>query len=238
MSEEKIAGVMGGLGPEATLDFFSRVIRLTKAERDQDHIRLIINNNPKTANRNDAIAGRGPSPVPALTESARSLEAAGAEFLVMACNAAHAFEEDIRAATIVPFVSIIDETMASVVRECPPIKRAGVLVAEGARHARLYETALEQHDVQPIMLNNADQQALMTFIYRIKAGDKGVEVRADVRRLANLLIKDGADIVIAGCTEVPLVLAPDDLDVPLIDSTEVLAHATIAYARGIRPLPQ
>lgn len=231
-----VAGVLGGLGPEATLDFFARVIRSANAARDQDHIRLIINNNPKTPNRNDAIAGRGPSSAPALVEMARSLEAAGADFLVMACNAAHAFEADIRAATPLPFISIIDETIRACRSAQPQPGRAGVMVAEGARHARLYEQALESVGIEPVVLSLPNQAELMALIYRIKAGDSGTQVRQGVRDLALSLAADGAETVIAGCTEVPLVLAAEDLSVPLIDSTQVLAEATIAYARGERPL--
>ncbi|MEO1019221.1 MAG: amino acid racemase [Pseudomonadota bacterium] len=234
---ELVGGVLGGLGPEATLDFFARVIRIAEAERDQDHIHLIINNNPKTPNRNDAIAGRGPSSAPALVDMAKALAAAGADFLVMACNAAHAFEADIRAATALPFVSIIDVTMDACLQRYPGMKRIGVLVAEGARDARLYERALERHGIEPVVLSDASQASLMALIYRIKAGDLGPELRSAVRGLAMELTDAGAEAIIAGCTEVPLVLASSDLTVPLIDSTQILAEATVAYARGERLLP-
>lgn len=237
MSDERVAGVLGGLGPEATLDFFARVIRLAEAKSDQDHIRLIIDNNPKTPNRNDAIAGRGPSAAPALIAMAQGLEAAGADFLVMACNAAHAFETEIKSATRLPFVSIIDVTLKACRNAHPQARRVGVLVAEGARLARLYERALEAWDIAPVTLDEAGQSRLMTAIYRIKAGDRGAAVRAEIRTLAETLSDRGAEVIIAGCTEVPLVLESADLRVPLIDSTQVLAEATVAIARRERPLP-
>jgi aspartate racemase len=103
----KCVGVLGGLGPAATADFFSKVVMATPAAADQDHLHVIIDNNPKVPNRNEAVAGTGVSPAPVLAEMASRLETAGADFLVMVCNAAHAFQDAITDAVRVPFVSII-----------------------------------------------------------------------------------------------------------------------------------
>ncbi|MEZ4608353.1 MAG: amino acid racemase [Deinococcales bacterium] len=110
MSEKqfRVPGVIGGLGPEATLDFFAKLLEKTAAKSDQEHLHVIINNNPHVPNRNEAIAGRGPSPGPALAANALALKAAGADFLVMVCNAAHAFQADIEAVCDLPLLSIIE----------------------------------------------------------------------------------------------------------------------------------
>ena len=105
----KTVGVIGGLGPLATLDFFERVLRRTRTYKEEDHLRLIIDNNTKVPDRNAFGRGEGPSPAPALAASAKGLETAGADFIVMACNTAHAWEAEIRNAITVPFVSMIDE---------------------------------------------------------------------------------------------------------------------------------
>src|SRR5690625_3321663 len=107
--EPLVAGVIGGLGPEASLDFYARVLRRTPARGDQDHLHLIINSNPRVPNRNEAIAGTGPLPGPYLADMALALERAGADFLVMACNTAHAWLPDIKRATNLPIINIIDE---------------------------------------------------------------------------------------------------------------------------------
>src|SRR5262245_548985 len=98
MSEPKTIGVIGGMGPAATADLFAKLIAATNAKLDQDHLHILIDNNPRIPNRNDAIAGRGPSPAPHLAASARKLQDAGADFLVIACNTAHAFQPEIEAA--------------------------------------------------------------------------------------------------------------------------------------------
>lgn len=110
----RVVGVIGGMGPAATLDFYAKLIAATPATREQDHLRVLIDSNPGVPDRNLALAGGAPSPEaapgPVLADMARGLERAGADLLVMACNTAHAFEADIRRAVAIPFVSIITET--------------------------------------------------------------------------------------------------------------------------------
>ena len=238
MSEkaELVVGVIGGLGPEATLDFFAKVLHHSNATKDQDHIHLIIENNPKTPNRNDAIAGRGPSPAPALADMARALERAGADFVVMACNTAHAYERDIRTALTKPFVSLIDEVVAEVRKLHPAAKRVGVLATQGSRDARIFAPAFAQHGIEVLQLDEVSQARFMALLYQIKAGDRSKDVRDGIQQLGEELIAMGADILIAGCTEVPLVLRQGDNTKILIDSTDVLAKRSVIYARRIEPL--
>jgi len=232
-----VVGVIGGLGPEATLDFFAKVLAHSHAKTDQDHIHLIIANNPKTPNRNDAIAGRGPSPASALVEMARSLERAGADFVVMACNTAHAFERDIRAALTKPFVSLIDEVVGEVQRTCPGAKRVGVLATQGSRDANIFGSTFGRHNIEVVQLDAAAQAQFMALLYRIKSGDRGAEVRGAMRQMGEQLAAMGAEVLVAGCTEVPLVLGQGESSRRLIDSTDVLAQRCVSYARRLIPLP-
>ena len=107
--QKKIAGILGGMGPEATVDFIKKVIDKTNAKIDQDHIQMLIDHNPKVPNRHAAINGEGENIGPHLAKMALGLERAGADFLVMVCNTAHAFQADIQASVTIPFVSIVDE---------------------------------------------------------------------------------------------------------------------------------
>lgn len=234
----KTVGVLGGLGPEATLDFFAKVIRATPASCDQEHLHLIIDNNPQVPDRNRAIAGQGPSPGPALADMARRLEAAGAEFLVMVCNAAHAFAAEITQAVSIPLVSIIDETVAAALRQRPQLTRTGVLAASGCLEAGLYQRAFAAQGVTALVLAGEQQARFMDLLYRIKAGDKGEAVKAGMLELALALHDRGAELIVAGCTEVPLVLAEGDLPCPLVSSSDVLAERTVAYATGAAELPE
>lgn len=227
-------GVIGGMGPAATIEFQTQLLAATPARRDQDHLRVIVDNNPTLPDRNAALAGKGPSPAALLAAMARGLQAAGADFLVMPCNTAHAFEADIRGAISIPFLSLIGEA-ANAAALAAPGGPVGVLAVDGCRAAGLYETALAERELGAIVLDAADQARLMQAIYAIKAGDTGDSVRAEVAQLARSLVDRGARAVISGCTELALVLAPRDLDVPLIDSTEVLVHRTLAYATGDHP---
>ena len=235
-NERKTVGVIGGLGPEATLDFFAKVLAKTRAATDQEHLHLIINNRPDVPNRNEAVAGTGPSPGPALAENARSLAAAGADFLVMVCNAAHAFQQDITETVDLPFVSIVDETVQATLSQLPEVKKVGVLGSSGCLDARLYQDAFAKQDVTTLVPEGEQRDTFMRLLYQVKGGNKGAEVKTEMRRLAQNLIIDGAEAIVAGCTEVPLVLFENDLRVPLVNSTDVLVDSTIAYATGERQL--
>lgn len=229
----KTVGIIGGMGPAATLDFVARLRRLTPAEVDQDHLRLLIDDNPTLPNRNAALAGRGPSPGPEIAAMARGLERSGADFLVMPCNTAHAFQAEIEAAVTIPFLSIVEATIAAALGSEPQLRRAGIMAVDGCRSAGLYQSALEAMDVTPVLLARDDQAAFMALIGRIKAGDLGAEVQAAMRHLADRLIADGAEAILAACTEIPLVLEGVDLGVPLINSTEELARRTLTFAAAV-----
>ncbi len=226
----KTVGVLGGLGPAATLDFYAKVLALTPARSDQEHLHLIIDSNPKVPNRNEAIAGRGPSPAPMLAEMALRLERAGADFLVMACNAAHAFQPDIEAVTRIPFVSIIEETVQATLETAPGLARVGVLASSGCLEAKLYQNAFDRHGVEVGVLGGTERETFMRLLYRIKAGERGADVSQAMCALAEHLVHEGAEAIVAGCTEVPLVLTPEHLPCPFVDSSAVLAVRTVFYA--------
>lgn len=223
----RIAGVIGGLGPQATVDFLQRVIELTPAGCDQDHVRLLIDQNPSVPNRQHALLDTGESPGPALAAMAAGLQAAGADFLVMPCNTAHAFADDIVAAVTIPFVSIITATISAL----PAGKRkVGVLETPACRAARLYETGLKAAGKVALLLDDGELDVLMRAAYAVKRNEHGERERRDVRALADALAARGAEALIVACTEVPLLL--DAADVPLISSTDALALKTIEWARA------
>jgi aspartate racemase len=225
----KIVGVLGGMGPAATLDFFARVLARSEAKRDADHIRLIIDCNPHVPDRNVGAAPGEPTAGEALAAMARGLVAAGAEMLVMPCNAAHANAADIRAATAAPFIDMIEAT-ADAAAACGT-SMVGVLAADGALDAGLYQRALAARGLGVLTPEGAAQARFMSLLHRIKSGDIGPASRAEMRALAQLLIERGATAIVAGCTEVPLVLDAADLPVPFLNCTEVLAVATVSAAR-------
>ena len=230
-AKTKVVGVLGGMGPAATLDFYARVIAATKANRDQDHIRLIIDSNPQVPDRNAAVAGLGPSPAPALIAMANGLKRAGADVLVMPCNTAHAFLDDISHAIDLPLISIIDATAADLKRSHPNIRRTGILASTGCLDAGLYQKALAAYGVDAVIPRTETRTLFMQALARIKTGDLGPAAKREMQTVAEALIADGAEALIAACTEVPLVLSQGDTTVPLLNSTDSLVAATIAAAR-------
>lgn len=227
-------GVLGGLGPAATVDFMSRILELTPAGHDQDHLRLLVDQNPRVPSRQRALLEGGESPAPALAEMARGLEAQGADFLVMPCNTAHAWEAEIVAAVGVPFVGIVSATVAAVPEG---IRRIGVLETPALAKSKLYPRALAGRGLTPVGLGDAGCNALMQLAYAVKRGERGDTLCAAMIKLVQTLVDDGAEAIVAACTEVPLMLAAADVAVPLISSTDALARRTVALATGALPLP-
>lgn len=233
----KTIGVIGGLGPAATHDFLGRIINRTNALRDQDHVRVLIDNNPKIPDRNAALCTGDPAPGLALADVARGLESIGADFIVMPCNTAHAFADAIRAAITIPFISMIDETIAATLALTPKPKRVGLLAADGCLIANLYQAALKAEGVAPVTLDAAAQARFMDVVYQIKSGEIGKAQRAAMFSFAETLSAGGAQAVIAGCTEIPLVLSAEDVFTPLVSSTDCLVDRAILAAGGaLRPV--
>ena len=214
----KVLGVLGGMGPAATVAFLARVQALTPAQGDADHIRVVMDLNPQVPDRNtrpgDAEAELG--------RMAERLKAAGAQVLAMPCNTAHAQKPGIVAAGL-PFIDMIAATVAAA--KGYDARSIGILATPGGE--ALYVAALTAAGVKPVVLQGDDRAAFMACVYGVKRGDVGVDNRAAMARLAEALNVAGADAVIAGCTEVPLLLDSGDVSVPLVDSLEVLADACV-----------
>jgi aspartate racemase len=235
--KNRIVGVLGGMGPDATVDFMSKVIAATSAEKDQDHAHMIVDHNPKVPNRQAAILNGGEDPGPALAEMAVRLESAGADFLVIPCNTAYVLRNSVTAVVGIPLLSIIDETIAAITERCPGAKAVGVLATDGCLRANVYQEALAKKDINAVLPTEDELGELMGLIEQIKSGDQGAAVATNMAGLANALVERGVQAVIAGCTEIPLVLNGTMIDVPLISSTDVLAQKTAAIACGDLPLP-
>jgi len=225
-------GVMGGMGPDATVDFMAKVLAATPAGSDQDHVHMLIDHNPHVPDRTRAILGEGGDPGSVLARMASQLQQADADFIVMPCNTAHAYQSDIEAAISIPFISIIDETVAA----CSGKSAVGLLATRGCLVSGIYQAALGAAGTEAIVPDDDQVTELAYLIAAIKRGDCGPIVGAGMKQLAETLTARGAEAVIAGCTEIPLVFDQSMLDVPLISSTDILAEATVAYALGERDL--
>lgn len=235
--EDKLVGIIGGMGPDATVDFMSRVLQATPASTDQDHVRMLIENNPRIPSRQLAMRGEGQDPGPEIAAVAARLEAAGAEFLVMPCNLAHAWQSDIKAAISIPFVSIIDVSVQSALDRGDEGSVVGLMTTPGCFTAGLYQQALAASGRAVITQTPDELAKTMSLVERIKSGDQSEEVRSGLQALANELVHRGAKVLIAACTEFPLVLDEPMFDVAFVSSTDVLARKTVAIALGKEKLP-
>lgn len=233
-------GVIGGLGPEATCVFYQRLIDLTPARRDQDHLHVIIDSDPTTPDRTQALLCGGESPVPWLTRSARLLEAAGAEILAMPCVTAHAFIDEVRAAVSVPVLSMVEATAACLRAEHGDVRHLGLLATDGAIARDIFAPLRQGCDV--LTPTRDEQRNVMSSIY----GPRGVKTVGPnddgsklVEEVAGALVERGAEVIVAGCTEIPLAIRPENVAVPVLDTLEILAAAVVvAAARDVTHAPR
>lgn len=228
---ETIIGILGGMGPEATIDLFYKIIKFTPAEKDQDHLRIIIDNNPKIPNRTAAILGKGEDPLPALQETARNLEKAGADFIIIPCNTAHYFLPLIQESVEIPILNMIEETAKETQKKNPSIKKVGLLASIGTYKTGIYHQHFKKFNIEVISPEEKDKEEVMKAIYAVKAGDLSEGTKINIISIAQKLIDEGAEAIITGCTEIPLILKEGDVSVPIIDPTQVLAKAAFQKAR-------
>jgi len=228
---EKIMGILGGMGPEATIDLFYKIIKFTPAEKDQDHLRIIIDNNPKIPDRTAAILGKGEDPLPALQESARKLEKAGADFIIIPCNTAHYFLPLIRESVKIPILNMIEETAKETQKKFSLIQKVGLLASIGIYKTEIYHQHFKKFNIEVISPEEKDKEEVMKAIYAVKAGDLSEGIKRNIIKIAQKLIDKGAEVIIAGCTEIPLILKEGDVSVPLIDPTQVLAKVAVQKVR-------
>lgn len=240
-----VVGVLGGLGPHATIDFMERVMDHTPASIDQDHVPMLVHHNPRVPSRQDAILHNSKNVGDELTQMAVCLQRAGADFLVMPCNLGHYWEQDISAKIQIPFISIIDVTVQAAIQKphqdntntSTPIKhttKIGLFTTPGCHSAGLYQEALRKAGCKAVLQTPEELQQTMLYVNQIKAGDKNHQaIVQGLQEIGNALITRGATVLIAACTELPLVLHNNMFHVPFISSTDELAKRTVAKALGV-----
>jgi aspartate racemase len=225
----RLLGVLGGMGPLATVDFLQKLIEATPAEIDQDHVPVIVYSVPQILPRVPAISGAGPSPLPGMIKGLTTLRAAGAEAIAIACNTAHFWYEPMREAAGIPIIHIVDACRDEVPRGGAPV---GLLGTEATLAARIYQDRLAAHSVQ-FLLNELDERArwVVPAIAAVKQG-RLVEAGQLVERAVARLVECGVERAILACTELPPALAA--ISSPYlaytIDPTRALARAAAVWS--------
>lgn len=231
---DRIIGVLGGMGPDATADMFREITRLTPADVDQDHVRVIIYSNPKIPDRTEAILNGGESPVGELVSSARMLERGGAGIIVMPCNAAHYFLPELQEQVSTPILSMIEETCKIVRRKLPGVRRVGLLAALGTVKGDVYGRVFKHQQFEILVPPDADQRNVYSAIQQVKSGSHGADTASVFSSTGAALVAEGAEAVILGCTEIPMVFDEERVDYPTLNPTRILAQAAVDWALGRR----
>ncbi|WP_312421806.1 aspartate/glutamate racemase family protein [Anaerospora hongkongensis] len=226
---KKSIGIIGGMGAAATCDLFNKIITLTNAKSDQEHIHVVIDCNTNIPDRTKAIIGKGEDPVPEMVRSGIRLQAMGAEALVMPCNTAHYFYDRITPFFDIPLLNMLKLTAQEIKRK--GIAKIGLLATDGTIQAGVYHQVLAEVGIDVAIPSSAGQESVMNVIYHgVKASNWNMDLTGFYKSLDDLY-EQGAEILILGCTELPVAFDRFHIDQPAIDPTLVLAGAAIQFAK-------
>lgn len=227
---KKTIGILGGMGPMATCDLMKKIIDHTDAACDQEHLRICVDSNTNIPDRTAAILGQGEDPRPEMIKSAIGLQAMGADVLIVSCNTAHYFLEDVERFVDIPILHMPRETAKTLRRQ--GVRSAVLLATNGTVQCGLYDRELKKQGITCIHPNAEDQQLVMSLIYDYVKAGKPYPHREKIRAMQERFAKQGAEIMILGCTELPIAFAQWDTILPTIDPTDVLAQSAILYTRN------
>lgn len=227
----KTIGIIGGMGPLATVDLYKRIVMRTKASRDQEHIHVIIDSNTNIPDRTKAIIAKGEDPTVELIKSARILEQAGADLLIMPCNTAHFFLDTIKESVNIPFINMPEETVKYTLNKYGQDTVVGIMATDGTIKSKIYENYYSKLGIKTVVPEKT-QEKIMKFIYEvIKSGnhEEGTDLFFEcVEELKSL----GAHTFLLGCTELSSAQYLYNLAGPYINPMEVLTERAILNAGG------
>lgn len=226
----KKLGVIGGMGPLATAHFMTMVVEMTDAACDTEHVPMIIYNQPDIPDRTRFLMGQSQdSPLPALLQASRSLEALGVDLFVMPCVTAHALLPELVARSTRPFLDLVAETARHLSHK--GVQKAGLMTTEGTRQAGFFSQALSKHGICVVLPSEPAQKHLSRQIYaNIKAGlpieaDAFASVEQDLR-------KQGADVIVLGCTDLSIFAGSQPADSSLLDVARLGAALAITHCQA------
>ena len=225
----KTVGIIGGMGPEATVELMRRVIELTPANDDSDHIRMLVDNNPKVPSRMKAlIDGTGKSPAPVLIAMAQGLEKSGADFLVMPCNTAHHYYTEIAQSVSIPFINMLELTVKKVSHNFLTLEKISLLATSPVQDLKLYENFFAKIGIQVIYPIASDQENLMLIIKSVK--NKSLDEK-DIMSFKGIVKSMNADHLLIACTELSLLSKMIGSKIEVIDALDLLAQEVVVQAK-------
>jgi aspartate racemase len=216
----------------ATVDLFAKIIQNTEADGDGGHIHILIDNDPRIPDRTAALLGNGENPLPFLTKASQGLQAMGADFLVIPCNTAHGFYDELQENLNIEILHMIRITAKYCAEK--NYHMVGLLSTKGTIKTNIYQAAFEKYSIQIINPTDGECDVLMEYIYTLKAG-RAVKDTSSLANIAERMRLSGAEAVIMGCTELPIIMENVTLKIKKIDPTLLLARAAVLKAGGILP---
>ena len=228
MKKNRIIGVLGGMGPMATVIYYEHLINLMDAGKDQDHPEVIIYSNPKIPDRTDYILGKGDDPFPLLQKTAVKLEKFGVDVITIPCNTAHYFYEKLQSEISVKIINMIEEVFYYCSQNFEK-RLGGLLSTTGTLKTGIYDKYFGQLLIK--INQEAQENIVMEGIYGkrgVKSGNYDYSKKLLIKA-SEMLVREGAEYIIAGCTEIPIVLKTEDTTVPVIDPMRILAERALEY---------
>lgn len=231
----KTIGILGGMGPEASLYFYRVLIRQAHetygAIQDQDFPPIIIYNLPLRGFDEQGIVE--PDLVrDQLIAGVQRLERAGADLVIIACNTVHVFQAEMQEALSIPLLSIVDETLAEARNN--RYAKPGLLTSASSRQYQLYSAGAEKLGLTPIGASDTEQATLDGIILRVMAGEQGVDEARQLQAITERMVHDGADTIILGCTELPLAAAGAEFRVSVLNANEIIIARALQMAYGVK----
>lgn len=227
----KTIGIIGGMGPLATVDLYRRIVLRTAALKDQDHIHVLIDSNTNIPDRTKAIIGDGEDPTKELIKSAKILEASGADFLIMPCNTAHYFIDKIKENVKIPFVNMLEETVKYTYAKYGKDTVVGLMATDGTIKSKIYEDYYNKFGIKTVIPEKT-QDKIMKFIYDVIKRGKYDEGTGLLFECVEELKEKGAEAFLLGCTELSSAQYLYNIEGKFINPMEVLTEVSIKYAGG------
>ena len=229
--KKKKLGIVGGMGSVAAAYTFSRIIELTPAKTDQDYLEIVLHNNSCVPDRTQGILYGGANPVPELLRSVNILNQADVDFIIFACITSHYYIQEIMPYSRALIIDAVNETARYIHEKLGGLNKIGIIASTGTVQSGIFNNALKMYDMIGIALSPNDQMTYFTeAVYSnwgIKAGYLDGKPKERLTTAVNILSDMGAQAVITGCTEVPLVIKPENFDLPIVDVIDIMAKVSI-----------
>lgn len=235
---DRIAGVIGGMGPDATVEFMRRIVRSTPSSDDADHVHMLVDNDPGVPSRiKHLIDECGDSPGPYLADMGRRLEVAGADFLAMPCNTAHHYYQEIVDAVSIPVLNMIEISISHLMSTKRQIQRVGILASPAVYRTRAMEPGLAAKGIESIHPSEAKQHEVLEVIKAVKRQGPEAAQRRNCEAAIREMQHNGAQAIMIACSELSILDFGETVGIPKVDTLQALAEAVVEHAKGSNVAP-